>query len=129
MPDQLLLASQLQVAPLPGNQGRHTFKAALPPQGPIGLLLQTAHYMAAAIDPILNNAQQRLELPPPPPFVEDEAPEQPNIYSDGAFTHPTTPVYGLATAGSWHPDGYTSSSTRAELLGLIISLYSPGPTH
>eukprot|EP00973_Karenia_brevis_P094113 12420800-Karenia_brevis.AAC.1 len=26
-------------------------------------------------------------------------------------------------------DGYTSSSTRAELLGLIISLYSPGPVH
>eukprot|EP00973_Karenia_brevis_P000674 96310-Karenia_brevis.AAC.1 len=26
-------------------------------------------------------------------------------------------------------DGLPSSSTRAELLGLIISLYSPGPVH
>eukprot|EP00973_Karenia_brevis_P060149 8370390-Karenia_brevis.AAC.1 len=45
-------AAQLQVAPLPGSPGRHDFKAALPPQGPVGLLLQTAHYMASAIDPI-----------------------------------------------------------------------------
>eukprot|EP00973_Karenia_brevis_P049929 6932497-Karenia_brevis.AAC.1 len=83
------------------------------------------------------------------------------MYSDGAFTHPATPVFGLASAGVWHPgrtadngslsmledefslccfksdgleisaylDGIPSSSTRAELVGLIIALYSPGPVH
>eukprot|EP00973_Karenia_brevis_P047593 6604896-Karenia_brevis.AAC.1 len=51
---------------------------------------------------ILNNVKQQLELPPLPPHVDVPAPTHPIIYSDGAFTHPVTPVFGLASAGIWH---------------------------
>eukprot|EP00973_Karenia_brevis_P070380 9783547-Karenia_brevis.AAC.1 len=61
-------------------------------------LLPYSNYDAKTAFQILNNIQQRLDPPPHPAFVETEAPEQPNIYSDGAFTHPTTPWYGLASA-------------------------------
>eukprot|EP00973_Karenia_brevis_P035160 4851048-Karenia_brevis.AAC.1 len=40
----------LQVAPLPGAANRQEFKSPLPPQGPVGLLLQWAHFFSGAID-------------------------------------------------------------------------------
>eukprot|EP00973_Karenia_brevis_P059164 8237308-Karenia_brevis.AAC.1 len=102
---------------------------------------------------------QKLEPPPSPPYVVQHAPDDPNIFTDGSFSHSTCPVYGLASAGVWHPqrdmeaqplgdleiqysthqcapdglevytylDGLTSSSTRAELLGLIMGCHTPGP--
>eukprot|EP00973_Karenia_brevis_P027512 3794912-Karenia_brevis.AAC.1 len=79
------------------------------------------------------------------PYVSDLPPIIPNVYSDGSFTHPKYPVYGLSTCSTWWPHrlscmphqleqefsyaqqdadgltsmlrllGYTSSSSRAEL--------------
>eukprot|EP00973_Karenia_brevis_P059145 8235207-Karenia_brevis.AAC.1 len=52
---------------------------------------------------MLNGCEQKLDPPPPPPYQPGVAPTQPNVFSDGAFTHPTTPMYGLSTGGIWHP--------------------------
>eukprot|EP00973_Karenia_brevis_P076042 10562658-Karenia_brevis.AAC.1 len=44
-----------------------------------------------------------LEDPPMPPFVHGTPPEAPNSFSDGSFTNPRKPVFGLATAAVWWP--------------------------
>eukprot|EP00973_Karenia_brevis_P062638 8709785-Karenia_brevis.AAC.1 len=109
-------------------------------------------YHAKIAFQILNQAMEKLEPPPPPSYVVQHAPGEPNVFTDGSFSHSKCPAYGLATAGAWHPhrrideqplselemayathecasdglelltylDGLPSSSTRAELLGLII---------
>ena len=102
-----------------------------------------------------------LPIPQLPPKVEGDIPEQPSAFSDGAFTNPTKPHLGLASAAVWWPgrqlatsplsqleqdmsvdrqrsdgfelltflDGPTSSSSRAELAGLIVALFSSLPVH
>eukprot|EP00973_Karenia_brevis_P077853 10818703-Karenia_brevis.AAC.1 len=42
--------SSLEPAPLPGSEGRQHWKASTTPHGPVGLLLQNTHYLAATID-------------------------------------------------------------------------------
>eukprot|EP00973_Karenia_brevis_P091443 12407466-Karenia_brevis.AAC.1 len=42
--------STLIPAPLPGTGGRQPWKATIPPQGPVGLLLQNSHYLASTVD-------------------------------------------------------------------------------
>eukprot|EP00973_Karenia_brevis_P031167 4299759-Karenia_brevis.AAC.1 len=37
------------------------------------------------------------------PFVSQKPPLLPNVYSDGSFTHPTHPHYGLSTCATWWP--------------------------
>ena len=45
--------------------------------------------------------------------VDALPPEDLSAYSDGAFTNPKTPVYGLATAAVWWP-GRDASPTNLE---------------
>eukprot|EP00973_Karenia_brevis_P044690 6188490-Karenia_brevis.AAC.1 len=91
--------------------------------------------------------------------VSHSPPLLPNVYSDGSFTHPTHPQFGLSTCATWWPhrrlhdddqleqefsvvkqqsagvsasvglQGYQSSSTRAELMGAIIAILSSHPVH
>ena len=99
-------------------------------------------------------------LTPPllPAAVTSTTPDDPTAYSDGAFTNPTQPVYGLATAAVWWPGrvspptalehdyawcevrslgraflgylgGFSSSSSRIELLGTILAVFSDQPLH
>ena len=99
-----------------------------------------------------------LEPPPLPKAVDSFPPGDPSAYSDGALANPKQPVYGLATAAVWRPGRdappihlehdyaicevhrlgkdfmghlgfYTSSSSRIELLGTIIALFSDQPLH
>eukprot|EP00973_Karenia_brevis_P072183 10027895-Karenia_brevis.AAC.1 len=88
---------------------------------------------------VLNGASQKLDIPPAPPSLTGEAPLEPNVYSDGAFTHPATPIWPLAFSmhkqcadgleSFLYLDGLPSSSARAELLALLGSTFIPAPVH
>eukprot|EP00973_Karenia_brevis_P042132 5833459-Karenia_brevis.AAC.1 len=97
------------------------------------------------------------ERPPLPSFVNGIPPEQVNVFSDGSFSLPDFPLLGLSTAGVWWPDrfdtglsyveecfadhtlcedglelfafnkGSVGSSTRSEILGLLITACSNFP--
>eukprot|EP00973_Karenia_brevis_P007678 1042795-Karenia_brevis.AAC.1 len=97
-----------------------------------------------------------LETPPLPSLVEGRPPQTANAFSDGSLTNPRQPNFGLASAAVWWPGrtkdvtdleyqfslseavdgglaimgflgGYRSSSSRVELLGVILALLSDLP--
>ena len=97
-----------------------------------------------------------LPIPGLPAPVLGSPPESPSAFSDGSFTNPSLPHFGLASAAVWWPGrktplsahefihsdymmkhdgvatmgylgGYRSSSTRIELVGVILSIMSDLP--
>ena len=97
-----------------------------------------------------------LPIPSLPAPVLGSPPESPSAFSDGSFTNPSLPHFGLASADVWWPGrdtplsapelvhsdhmvkqdgvaimgyvgGYRSSSTRIELVGVILAITSNLP--
>eukprot|EP00973_Karenia_brevis_P007741 1051382-Karenia_brevis.AAC.1 len=59
----------------------------------------------------INGAGDKFTPPPLPQHVQGTAPNTYNAFSDGSFTHPTLPHFGLISAGVWWPERNTEIST------------------
>ena len=59
-----------------------------------------------------------LEAPPLPNPVHGEAPEEPNCFSDGSFTKPAAPEYGLDSAAVWYTGRTSGPSVLEDQYGL-----------
>ena len=106
----------------------------------------------------LSGEGEVLPIPKLPAPVQGTPPADPSAFSDGSFTCPSLPHYGLASAAVWWPGrvtplselellhsdyimkndgvailgylgGYRSSSTRIELVGVILSILSDLPVY
>ena len=114
------------------------------------------HLDARAAFRKLSGEGEVLPIPSLPAQVHGTPPDSPSAFSDGSFTNPTLPHFGLASAAVWWPGrvtplsthelthadymmkhdgvailgylgGYRSQSTRIELVGVILSIMSDLP--
>ena len=108
------------------------------------------HYDARTAFRAITGDGQKPPSPPLPQGVQGTPSPQPDVFSDGSFTHLSIPHYGLASAAVWWPGrnttptelesvladiekrgdgaavlgfvgGFKSSSTRIELFGVILA--------
>ena len=62
-----------------------------------------------------------------PMAVQGDAPDDPNCFSDGSFTKPAAPEYGLDSAAVWYPSRPAGPSVLEDQYGLFqISDQEPG---
>ena len=116
------------------------------------------HLDAKSVFRKLSGEGDILPVPDLPDKVHGDVPESPSAFSDGSFTNPSMPHFGLAAAAVWWPardaqlstlellhsdyhmtstgvaimgylGGYRSSSTRIELVGVILAIMSSLPVH
>eukprot|EP00973_Karenia_brevis_P053589 7446718-Karenia_brevis.AAC.1 len=66
-------------------------------------LQQYAHMDAEQAFLVINGAEDVFQHPPLPQPVAECAPTDIDAWSDGSFTMPDTPLYGLMTAAVWWP--------------------------
>eukprot|EP00973_Karenia_brevis_P039664 5476164-Karenia_brevis.AAC.1 len=78
-------------------------------------LIPFSHLDSSCAFQVINGVEQKLELPPAPPPEERPAPAEPNVYTDGALTNPSIPVFGLASGGVWHPTRNIASLPLSDL--------------
>eukprot|EP00973_Karenia_brevis_P031019 4278511-Karenia_brevis.AAC.1 len=52
---------------------------------------------------VINGGNCKFVPPPLPQWIPECAPESYTAFSDGSFTHPITPTFGLMSAAVWWP--------------------------
>eukprot|EP00973_Karenia_brevis_P030712 4233945-Karenia_brevis.AAC.1 len=58
----------------------------------------------------INGAEKNFCPPPLPAPVQQQTPDDMNAYSDGSFSQPDHPEYGLVTAAVWWPGRIETAS-------------------